>query len=168
MILLSLNIVMLAVVLCIVVPFLLFIWVDKSTKQKKRRKFLDIAHQQSLKLSVVEYWNNSFIGYDENENILIYMNSSGPEMKFQKIDLDDVRKCTINKTTTEYKNGDRYYTEMSRLDLDITFVSNTAPERITLFTIDDVFSENQEMQRAEKWLAFIDKHKYNKQNVVSA
>src|SRR5690606_4724323 len=104
MILLSLNIVMLVVVLCIVVPFLLFIWVDKSTKQKKRRKFLDIAHQQNLKLSVVEYWNNSFIGYDENENILIYMNSSEPEMKFQKIDLDDVRKCTINKTTTEYKN----------------------------------------------------------------
>lgn len=168
MILLSLNIVMLGVILCVAVPFALFIWADKSSKLKKKKKFQAVADQQGLKLSVVEYWNNSCIGYDDKENALIYMNSSSPEIKFQKIDLDDVRKCTINKTTKDYKNGDKYFSEMSRLDLDITFISNTAPEKITLFTMDEPFSQNQEIPRAEKWLAFIDEHKYNKNNAVSA
>ncbi len=168
MTLLSLNIVMLVVVLIVLIPFALFIWADKSGKAKKKKKFLDVASAQNLKLSEVEYWNNSCVGYDDQENTLIYINTTDLETKFQKVDLKDVRKCVINKITKEYKNGDKHYSEMSRLDLEFTFISNAAPVKISLYSTDEGFSQNEEVSRAEKWLAFIDKHKYNKNDVVAA
>ncbi len=168
MISLSLNIVMLVVILIVVIPFSLFIWADKSGKAKKKNKFQDVARGQNMKFSDVEYWNNSCIGYDGQENTLIYINITDAETKFQKVELDDVRKCVINRITKEFKNGDKHFSEMSRLDLEFTFVSNAAPVKISLYSTDEGFSQNNEMPRAEKWLAFIDKHKYNKSNVVAA
>lgn len=165
---LSLNIVMLVVILIVVIPFALFILADKTGGSKKKKAFQKIAKEQNVKLSVVEYWNNSCIGYDDQENTLLYINSSNPDVKVQKVELDDVRKCAIHKTSKDYKNGDKHYSEMSRLDLEFTFVSNASPMVITLFYAEENFSQNQEVARAEKWLAFIDKHKYNKNNVVAA
>ncbi len=168
MILLSLNTVMLVVLLIVIIPFSLFIWADKSGKAKKKKKFQDVAREQNMKFSEVEYWNNSCVGYDDQENTLIYINTTNLETKFQKVELDKVRKCVINKITKEYKDGDKHFSEMSRLDLEFTFVTNDAPVAISLFSTDEGFSQNQEIVRAEKWLAFIDKHKYNKNNVVAA
>ena len=159
---------MLVVVLSVLVPFSLFIWADKSGKAKKKNKFEKIANEQNLKLSVVEFWNNSCVGYDEQENVLIYINTHESVTKFQKVELDDVRKCAINKITKDYKNGDKHYSEMSQLDLEFTFVSNVTPVKITLYSTEEGFSQNQEIVRAEKWLAFIDQHKYNKSNIVAA
>ena len=159
---------MLVVMLSVVVPFSLFIYADKSGKAKKKKKFEKIASDQQLKLSTVEFWNNSCVGYDDQENTLIYINAYDYETKFQKVELDDVRKCVINKITKEYKDGDKHFSEMSRLDLEFTFVSNALPVKITLFCTTEGFSQNQEIARAEKWLAFIDQHKYNKNNVVAA
>lgn len=159
---------MLVVVLSVVVPFSLFIWIDKSGKTKKKKKFENIANAQNLKLSTAEFWNNSCVGYDEKENTLIYINTQNTETKFQKVELDDVRKCAINKITKDYKNGDKHYSEMSQLDLEFVFVSNVAPMKITLYSTNEGFSQNQEIVRAEKWLAFIDKHKYNKSKVEAA
>ncbi|MGC1632272.1 MAG: hypothetical protein WA749_09205 [Gelidibacter sp.] len=168
MISLSLNIVMLVVILIVVIPFSLFIWADKSGKAKKKKKFQDVAREQNLKFSEAEYWNNSCIGYDDQENTLIYINTTDTETKFQKVDLDDVRKCAINRITKEFKNGDKHFSEMSRLDLEFTFISNAEPVKISLYSTDEGFSQNQEMPRAEKWLALIDKHKYNKNNITAA
>ena len=165
---LSLNIVMLVVILIVVIPFTLFILADKSGKAKKRKQFQEVASAHNLKFSAVEYWNNSCVGYDDQENTLFYINTKDSVTRFQKVELDDVRKCTIHKTNKDYKNGDKHYSEMSRLDLEFTFVSNATPTVITLFSTEENFSQNQEIARAEKWLAFIDKHKYNKNNVVAA
>ncbi|MBO3096972.1 hypothetical protein [Gelidibacter pelagius] len=164
----SLNMVMLVVVLIVIVPFAWFIWAEKSAVSKKKKTFQKIAQAQNLKLSMVEYWNNHCLGYDDQENILLYNNLSTPDSEFKKVELEDVRKCVINKTNKDYKNGDKHYSEMMRLDLEFTFVSNKPPMSITLFNVDDNFSQNQELARAEKWLAFVDKHKYNKNNIVAA
>ena len=168
MISLSLNTVMLVVILIVVIPFSLFIWADKAGKAKKKKKFLDVAKSQDLKFSEAEYWNNSCMGYDKAENTLIYINVSENETKFQKVDLDDVRKCAINRISKEFKNGDKHHSELSRLDLEFTFISNAAPVRITLFATEENFSQNEEMPRAEKWLEFVDQHKYNKNKVTAA
>lgn len=159
---------MLVVILLVVVPFAWFVLADRRAVSKKKRAFQKIASEQQIKLSVVEYWNNSCIAFDDQENTLLYINLSTSEPKIQKIELDDVRKCVINKTSKDYKNGDKHYSEMSRLDLEFTFVSNAAPMMMTLYAAEDNFSQNQEVARAEKWLAVIDKHKYNKNTIVAA
>lgn len=159
---------MLVVVLIVVIPFAIFIFADKNGAAKKKKAFQQIANDQNMKLSVADYWNNYCIGYDDQENNLLYINSNGPETKIQKIDLDEVRKCSINKVMKDYKNGDKHYSELTRLDLEFSFVSSQSPLTITLFDAEDRFSQNEEMVRAEKWLAFINKHKYNKDKIVAA
>lgn len=168
MILLSLNIVMFTIVLCVLLPFGLFIWADKSGKAKKKRRFQDLAKQHGFNFTTSEYWNNACLGHDAPQNTLIYMNSDGPTIKFQKINLDEVKKCAINTITKVRKGGNGQYAELDRLELDFTFLSKTPAEKIILFTSDAPFSQNQEQQRAEKWLAFVNQHKFNKPAGVTA
>lgn len=164
----SLNMVMLFVVLIVIVPFGWFILAEKSAISKKKKSFQNMAEKQNLKLSVVEYWNNHCLGYDDQENVLLHNNLNTPDNEFEKIELDDVRKCTINKINKDYKTGDRHYSEMVRLDLEFVFVSNRPPVVITLYNNDDNFTQNQELARAEKWLALVNKHKYDKNKIVAA
>lgn len=159
MILLSSSTTMLIIALCAIVPFGLFIWVDKRSKSKKKKIFKDFAKQQGVSLSVAEFWNNSCMGHDSTSNILMFMNSRDSEIKYQKIQLDDVKKCAITMSNKTHKSGGREYSELEQLDLNITFHSKTTPERITLFTVAEPFSPNQELPRAEKWQAFINEHK---------
>lgn len=162
------NFVMIFVTLIVVVPFVWFILAEKSGMSKKRKAFEDIAKVHNLKFTLKETWNNICLGLDENENTLLFITINNLETKVQKIELDDVKKCVINKTSKEYKNGDRHYSEMSRLDLEFSFVSNTNPVVITFYNAENNFSQNREVARAEKWLSIIEKHKYNKNNVIAA
>lgn len=159
---------MLIVTLIVIVPFGWFIFTDKSARSKKKKNFHKIANEQGVKLTLVDYWNNICLGLDESENTLLYINQNMTETTVQKIELNDVRKCAINKTSTDYKNGNKQYSEMSRLDLEFTFVSNTAPTMICLYDRSDNFAQNQELERAEKWLAVVDKHKYHKHSTSAA
>lgn len=165
---LSLNIVMLVVILIVIVPFAWFILADKSAILKKKKTFQNIAKEQHVKPSETEYWNNTCLAYDAQDNVLLYINSGDSDTKVEKIKLDEVKKCAINKTTKDYKSGGQHYSEMSHLDLVFTFLSDTAPLSIALYDVNENFSQNQEMTRAEKWLAFIDRHKFNKDNTSVA
>ncbi|OBX26105.1 hypothetical protein A9996_06135 [Gelidibacter algens] len=162
------NFVMVFVTLIVTVPFIWFVLAEKSGASKKKKAFNDAAKGHNIKFTLKEAWNNTCLGFDEQENTLFYININTAETKVQKVALEDVRKCVINKTSKEYKNGDKHYSEMSRLDLEFTFVSNTNPVVITLYNAEDNFSQNREVARAEKWLSIIDKHKHNKNNVIAA
>lgn len=165
---LSFNIVMLIVVLVVVVPFVWFIMTERRSITRKKKAFQQIAETQNLKLSMVEFWNNHSLGYDEQKNTLLHSNLNTPDSEFEKVELDDVRKCVINKINRDYKNGDKHFSEMMQLDLEFTFISNKPPMAITLYNNNDNFSENQEMARAEKWLALVDKHKHHKNATEAA
>lgn len=164
----SMNFVMIFVTLIVVVPFAWFILAEKSGMSKKKKAFEDIATAHHLKFTLKETWNNICLGLDEKENTLLFITINTLETKVQKIELDDVKKCVINKTSKDYKNGDRQYSELSRLDLEFSFVSSTNPVVITFYNIEDNFSQNREVARAEKWLSIIEKHKHNKNNVIAA
>ncbi len=159
---------MLLVVLIVVVPFAWFVMAERRSIAKKKQAFQKVAESQNLKFSVVEFWNNHSLGYDDQANILLHSNLNTPETEFEKVALDDVKKCVINKTNKDYKHGDKHISEMVRLDLEFTFVSTKPPVIITLYNNNDNFSQNQEMARAERWLAFVNKHKQNKNAVEAA
>lgn len=164
----SMSFVMIFVTLIVVIPFVWFILAEKSGMSKKKKAFEDIATSHNLKLTLQETWNTICLGLDEKENTLLYITINASGTKVQQIELDDVKKCVINKTSKEYKNGDRHYSEITRLDLEFSFVSNTSPVVLTFYNAEDNFSQNREVARAEKWLSIIEKHKYNKNNVVAA
>ena len=161
---LSLNIVMLVVILIVIVPFAWFIWADKLTINKKKKAVQKIANAQDVSLSESEFWNNSCLAYDAQKNVLLYVNVGDSETVVKKIKLDEVKKCAINRINKDYKNGDQHYSEMARLELELTFVSNAAPLTIPLYDVNENFSQNHEMDRAEKWLTFINTHKFTRQH----
>lgn len=165
---LSLNIVMLIVTLIVVVPFAWFIFTEKSDRIKKKKSFQKIANEQNVKMSIVDFWNNTCLGFDETKNTLLYIKKDDTETTVQKIELSDVKKCVINKTSTDFKSGTQHHSEMSRLDLEFTFLCGMSPVLICLYDRDDNFAQNQELIRAEKWLATIEKHKHSKLNTTAA
>jgi hypothetical protein len=164
----SINFVMLFVTLIVVVPFAWFILAERNGKSKKKKAFEDAAKANNIKFSLKEIWNNTCLGFDQSENTLLYIKINKAETKIQKIELEDVRKCVIHKISKDYKNGDKHYSELSLLDLEFSFVSNAIPVVVTIYNAEDNFSQNQEVARAEKWMSLIDKHKYNKNNIVAA
>ncbi|MBJ7882085.1 hypothetical protein [Gelidibacter salicanalis] len=165
---LSMNLVMILVSLFVIVPVVWFVIAEKSGISKKKKAFDAIAKANNVQFTSIEIWNNTCLGYQEQGNLLMYINTQNSEPKVQKINLDEVRKCVINKINKDYNNGDKHYSELSRLDLEFSFLSNTNPVAITLYNGEDDFSQNQEVARAEKWLALIEKQRSNKNSIVAA
>ncbi|MCK0123047.1 hypothetical protein MWU76_01410 [Gelidibacter sp. F2691] len=164
----SMSLVMILVSLLVIVPVVLFVLADKSGMSKNQKTFDAVATANNVQFTTKDVWNNTCLGYQEQGNVLLYINTQDPEPKIQKINLDEVRTCSINKVTKDYSNGDKQYSELSRLDLELSFISNRQPEALTLFNAEDNFSQNQEMARAEKWLAFIEEHRKSKSKGVAA
>ncbi|TXE08594.1 hypothetical protein ES711_08820 [Gelidibacter salicanalis] len=164
----SMNLVMILVSLLVIVPVVLFVLADKSGMSKNKKTFDAVAKANNVQFTTQDIWNNTCLGHQEHGNILLYINTQNPEPKIQKINLDEVRKCSITKITKDYTNGDKQYSELSRLDLEFSFISNRQPEVLTLFNAEDNFSQNQEQARAEKWLAFIEKQRNSKSKNVAA
>lgn len=164
----SMNMVMILVSLFVIVPVILFVLADKGGLSKKKKAFDAIAKANDVQFSSQEVWNNTCLGFQEEGNVLLYINTQNPEPIVQKIKLNEVKKCVINKVMKDYKNGDRQYSELARLDMEFSFLSNTNPVAITFYNAEDNFSQNQDVARAEKWLALIDKHKgANRRNVAA-
>lgn len=164
----SLNLVMVLVSLLVIVPVVLFVFADKTGVAKRKKTFDAIAKAHNVQFTMKELWNNTCLGYQEQGNVLMYINTQHPEPIVHKINLDEIRTCVINKITKDYKKGDKQYSELSRLDLELSFLSNANPVTITLYNAEDNFSQNREVSRAEKWLALIDKHKSTKHSNVAA
>ena len=164
----SLTLVTLVITLLGVLPFFWFMYIGKNADRKHKKVLEELIKGENLILNQKEQWNNNLIGIDETKKSLLFVKFAGSEKLITKIDLHDLKSCHINKITRDFKKDKKMESELQTLNLDLAFVSRKPDVTLNFYEIKDNFSEEFEMNRAEKWETLIKKYTNKQALNVSA
>lgn len=146
----SITVIIILTTLLCVLPFVWFMLIGKTNAKKKEKIFKMLTKERGLSISQHEQWNNNFIGIDVTINALIYIKLTDLGPQSLKMDLNTIKSCQINKVTRDYKRDKKVESELQSLQLELTLPSNSK-EILYFYDINEQFSEDFEMKRAEKW-----------------
>jgi hypothetical protein len=155
----SMSVMIILTTLFCVLPFAWFMFIGKNNSRKKEKLFKDAIKDENLSFNTKEQWNNNFIGIDESKNILMFIKLIKQEASILKIDLNEIKSCQINKKTRDFKRENKMETELQSLDLELAFLTKSEIVTLNFYDINDEFSEEFEMKRAEKWQTLIQQSK---------
>jgi hypothetical protein len=133
--------------------------IGKNNTRKKEKIFKEAIKGENVSFNTKEQWNNNFIGFDESKNILMFIKLINQEASFLRIDLNDLKSCQINRKTRDFKKEKKLETELQTLDLELTLSTKNEIITLNFYDINDEFSEDLEMKRAEKWQTLIQQSK---------
>lgn len=148
----SVILISLLLVLAVFVPFFILNSSGKGGIKLISKKVKEIAKADRLKFDLKEGWACSFIAIDRTQKILVFSKVVNGEVLLEKIALDQVEKSTIQKKVRLEKTNTGNANVLQRLDLDITFLGHQKDAiSLNFYDAEDTYTEDYEMQRAEKW-----------------
>lgn len=138
-----------------ILPFIWFTYLGKKVSGKSKNIINDLLKKEDFNFNQKELWNHNFIGIDEVKNKLLFIKLSSGENSIERINLNEVKSCQINKTTRDYKREKKMESELQTLSLELTFIVGKPKMILNFYDINDSLSEDFEMKRAEKWQQII-------------
>ncbi len=142
--------------------FLPFFLIDRTgwydSKKRMNQYKLAIA-KNKLNITQKEYWGNSFIGIDTAQKKLLFMKVGESGNTVELLDLNRAKECRIVNTMKYAKMKTKKESLLMRLDLEVSFVGNDQPIAVlNFFDMNDIYKEDFEQQRGEKWKALINSY----------
>lgn len=153
----KLIIVSLILVGSVFVPYYFFILAGKSVTNTIKSKYKEAIVKNNLKVSQSETWANNYIALDTDHKKLFFLKINETETLEQLVDLNKIKetKIVIIKKSIKTKNGVEDVLE--KLDLEI-FLINGERIFINFYDSNQIYSQDFEHKRAEKWKAIIFNH----------
>ncbi|WP_158285051.1 hypothetical protein [Arenibacter aquaticus] len=143
-------------VLVTVIPFLILNYSGKGEAKMLRKKADSLKKEFNLKFNLEENWGNSFIGLDTECNTLVFLKVFDGVVATEIIDLAAVDKSEIIKKDKVVRNAHGKEVVLEKLDLRIAFFDTGKPDKLlNFYDLEDVYLEDYELRRAEKWNAAI-------------
>lgn len=152
----SMIIISVLLVMAVVVPFLIFNFLGKGDSKIISNKVKQFSKEAHLKLDEKESWGNTFIAIDRTQKILVFSKIIKGEVTIKNIALDQVEKTNIQKNLKLVKTNTGKENVLQRLDLEIVFFAHHEKSLLlNFYDVDQVYTENYELKRAEKWSTLI-------------
>ncbi len=147
-----------------VLPCIYFILIGKNHTNKKDKLFKDTLKDENVSLSLTEQWQHKFLGFNKSKNMLLFMKLLNQEVSLLKIDMNQIKSCQINKKIRDVKKENKMQTELQSLSLESLFLKENEIITLNFYDINDDFSQDSEIERAEKWPTLIE---HNKPKITS-
>ncbi|MDX1363601.1 MAG: hypothetical protein R3243_05265 [Arenibacter latericius] len=143
-------------VLAVVIPFLILNSSGKGEAKTISNKIKEFAKDAHLSFDTKESWGNRFIGIDKSKKILVFASMKNGEVVINEVALGQVEKASIQMETKMVKTNSRKENVLQRLDVEITYFAHL-DELLVLnfYTVEQIYGEDYELKRAEKWKALI-------------
>ncbi len=139
-------------VLATITPFLILNYSGKGEAKILMKKAEGLTKEMNLKFSLKEKWANSFIGLDTERNTLVFLKIFDGVVATEIIDLAAVEKSEIVKKDKVVRNANGKEVVLEKLDLKISFLDTDKPDKLfNFYDLEDVYLEDYELRRAEKW-----------------
>jgi len=153
----SIVIVSLILVGSVFVPYYFLILAGNSETKKLKTKYKAAIAKNNLNISQAETWGNSYIALDTNHKKLFFMKIYETESIEQLVDLNKIKETKIIVSKKSIRTKDGLKEVLEKLDFEILLVSR---ERIILnfYDSNQIYAEDLELKRIEKWKAIIFDH----------
>ncbi|HLT51059.1 MAG TPA: hypothetical protein VKZ93_03825 [Arenibacter sp.] len=143
-------------VLAVFVPFFILNSSGKGASKLISKQVKQIVKGDRLKFDLKEGWGSSFIAIDRAQKTLLFAEVVNDEVVVEKIALDQVAKSAIQKKLKLEKTNMGNANVLQKLDLVITFsTGHNETLLLNFYNADNSYTEDYEMQRAEKWETII-------------
>lgn len=142
-----------------VLPIIWLIFIGKSSAKKDEKLIKNALKDENITFTITEKWNKNFLGLDAVQNILVFIKIMNQETTLIKIDLNTIKSCHINKKIKDSKKEAIIQPELQSLELELFFSKKNESVLLKLYNIDDEFTQDLEVERAETWQTLIQEHK---------
>jgi len=132
---------------CVILsPYFLFNMSKNSHKSLIKSAIL----KHNLKISQTESWACYYIGIDEFQKKLIFLNFKGKEVQEQIIDIKNVKDCQIIEKRKFFKIKDKQDSVLEHLHLLFSLKEGEVLE-LVFYDSSLNYNEDFELKRIEKW-----------------
>ncbi|NJX14147.1 hypothetical protein [Tamlana crocina] len=144
----SLIIISALLVLCVFVPFFLFIYNSSKHTSKIKQLVKSFSKSENHNYTAQEFWRKNFIGITEN-NVLTVAQIKDDVPQIFETNLNEIASCKVIK---EYAASKDHKSHLKSLGLELKYKqASLQPLFIQFFDVDLDVTEDFEMQRIEKW-----------------
>lgn len=139
-----------AVVAAVSIPYILFVLAASNERKKIKREFEKAAKQLDLKLDQTDKWNANIIGIDKAHQKVLLVQRRKENFFTQIIDLKNVKSSVLLHDQRSIKINKKPEEVLQKIDMELSLY-NGEKQLVNLFDCDLTYSQDYEMQNAEKW-----------------
>ena len=155
----SMGVISLILVLAVFGPFFLAATFGNSEKRKWKQNINQTVRKLDLKLSHKEHWSDLFIGIDRERGSLLHMQrGTDGRIIIQQLALSGLQRCEIRREERNQRVQERTEQILQRLELELGFGGKRSPARLLFYQKSDLYAENYEQRRIERWRDLILKY----------
>jgi hypothetical protein len=150
----STTIIVVVILALFIVPIVFINWNNARLLKQKIVRFRSVGADHQLQLSELDVWGQNGIGIDNVSKCVLFAKNIGQDEYVEKIDLNKLKKCEVNKVAREMQSA----SSIDQINLRLIFKdSNRANMLLEFYTISGNLQINGELQLAEKWEKIINK-----------
>lgn len=153
----SILIINIVLVLSLAIPIIWLILIGILGTKKTEKKLKNLSEKYKMSFTTEEIWNDNFIGINEQERVLLFIQLTDSEPVYSIINLDEIASCKLVDTTKFFMEGKNKNSLLEKIDLEFTSIYNREHKSLNFFNIDINYNQNLELLRAKKWEAIINK-----------
>lgn len=147
---LDIIIVDLALVAAVFLPYFLFILIGQREERKLIHKFSEEAERNNLNIDEKDNWNNNIVGLDKSKAAMLLIQKRKAGIFTELINIREVMSCEIVKEVQTVRIEGRSEEILQRLELQLK-LRNGRVQMINLYNCDETYSQDYELQHAERW-----------------
>ncbi|MGJ8666616.1 MAG: hypothetical protein ACSHW7_09640 [Patiriisocius sp.] len=157
------GMIVIAIILVLVctMPFILIKSNTKKRERQLKKALVNAISKDNGTLSdyVINY--NSAIGIDSSNNQIYYYSKAEDSERLQKVNLNDVKFCDVEKVTKRIKSGKSEYESIQRIALVFTSQNNAILDSFEFYNNDDGSLLTEEIALAETWKKKVNEYLQN-------
>ncbi|MDX1326082.1 MAG: hypothetical protein R3299_00160 [Arenibacter sp.] len=162
----SMILISVLLVLAVVVPLIVLNISGKGETKTVIHKTKEYAKEAQLKFNTKESWGNRFIAIDKNRNVLVFSRMVNGEVMIRKIALEKVEKVEVQMETKTVKVNAVKEKLLQKMELAIgCYDQPDNPLVLNFYELGQIYTEDYEQRRAEKWKAIINEAAKNNEMV---
>ncbi|MBT8384740.1 MAG: hypothetical protein KJO83_03410 [Bacteroidia bacterium] len=154
----SILVINIALVLSLAIPIIWLILLGIRGTKKTEKKLKNLSEKYKMSFTSEEIWNDNFIGINEQDSVLLFIQLTDSEPVYSIINLDEIASCRLVDTTKYFMEGKNKISLLEKIDLELTSIYNKEHKSLNFFNIDINYNQNLELMRARKWEAIIKKN----------
>jgi len=151
---LAINIVL---VLSLAIPIIWLILIGIRGTKKAEKNLKKLSEKYKMPFTYEEIWNDNFIGINEPEKVLVFIQLTDSVPVYTEIHLAEITSCKTIDTSKFFMEGKKRIPLLEKIDLEFTSIYNKENIKLNFFNVDINYNQDHELLRARKWEAIINK-----------
>lgn len=139
-----------ALVALVFLPYVLFILMGRREERKLKNRFFKEVLKSQLTIEEKDSWNHTIVALDRDKGKILFVQSRKTGFAVELINLRNIIGCEVLQGVYTVKVGKTAQHILQRIDLQLT-LNDKSLRMVNFYNCDENYSQEYEMEHAERW-----------------